>query len=92
MADWVDFMDAEIIPFLMTKGMVIVGSFVAEKEKDLYIWIRRFENAEEQKKIYTAVYDDPYWTNVLSPKAGEIIDRENIVVTHMLPTRRSVIQ
>ena len=91
MAEWVDFMDTEIIPFQVAKGMVVVGSFVGEEEEDLYIWIRRFESGEERKGLYQAVYDDPYWTKVLSPRVGEIIDRESIVVTRMLPTRRSVI-
>ena len=91
MDEWVDFMEGEIIPFQVAKGMVVVGSFVAEEEEDLYIWIRRFESEEERVQLYRDVYEDPHWTQKLSPRVGEIIDREKIVVTRMLPTGRSVI-
>ena len=38
--NWVRFMEEEIIPFQVSKGMVICGSFVGEEEDDLYIWAR----------------------------------------------------
>ena len=37
---WVRFMEDVLIPFQVSKGMVIVGSFVAEEDDDLYVWIR----------------------------------------------------
>ena len=37
--NWVRFMEEEIIPFQVSKGMVIVGSFVGEEEDDLYIGV-----------------------------------------------------
>ena len=91
MDEWVEFMESEIIPFQVSKGMVVVGSFVGEEEEDLYIWIRRFEDEAERKKLYKAVYEDEHWTENLSPRVGDIMDRERIVVTRMLPTGRSVI-
>lgn len=91
MDEWVDFMESEIIPFQVSKGMVVIGSFVGEEEEDLYIWIRRFEDEAEREKLYKAVYEDAHWTENLSPRVGEIMDRERIVVTRMLPTGRSVI-
>ena len=91
MDEWVEFMECEIIPFQVARGMVVVGSFIGEEEEDLYIWIRRFENEEEREKLYKAVYEDPHWTEDLSDRVGQIIDRERIVVTRMLPTGRSVI-
>ena len=36
---WVKFMEEEIIPFQVSKGMVILGSFVEQTEDDL-LWIR----------------------------------------------------
>ena len=92
MNEWVEFMETEIIPYQVAKGMVVVGSFVAEEEEDLYIWIRRFENEEEREKLYEAVYQDPDWTDGISDRVGEIMDREQIVVTRILPTSRSVLQ
>jgi hypothetical protein len=90
MDEWVAFMEKEIIPFQVARGMVVVGSFVAEEEEDLYIWIRRFENEAERETLYKAVYEDPHWLEELSPRVGDIMDRERIVVTRMLPTSRSV--
>ena len=91
MDEWVQFMESEIIPFQVSKGMVVIGSFVGEEEEDLYIWIRRFEDEAEREKLYKAVYEDPYWLEELSPRVGDIMNRERIVVTRMLPTGRSVI-
>ncbi len=84
-------MEKEIIPFQLAKGMVVLGSFIGEEEEDLYIWIRRFESEEEKDRLYKDVYEDPHWTEVLSPKVGELMDRERIVVTCMVATGRSTI-
>ena len=35
--NWVDYMEDVIIPFQVSKGMVILGSFVSRDEEDLYI-------------------------------------------------------
>ncbi len=86
MDEWVEFMEKEIIPFQVAKGMVVLGSFVGEEEEDLYIWIRRFESEEEKDRLYKAVYEDPHWTEKLSDRVGELMDREKIVVTRMLAT------
>jgi len=43
---WVKFMEERIIPGQLAHGVVIVGSFVGQKEDDLYVWIRRFEDEE----------------------------------------------
>jgi hypothetical protein len=54
---WVKLMEEEIIPFQISKGMVVVGSFVGQEEEDLYIWIRRFESEEERERLYEEVYE-----------------------------------
>src|SRR4051812_44899235 len=61
------FMEEEIIPFQVARGMVIVGSFVGQEEEDLYVWIRRFESEEERKRQYDAVYESDHWKNVIAP-------------------------
>src|ERR671933_2658234 len=80
---WVKFMEEEIIPFQVSKGMVILGSFVGQEEDDLYVWIRRFESEEERERLYKAVYESDYWKNELSPRVGELIDRSQIKVTRI---------
>ena len=90
--EWVDFMENEIIPYQTSKGMVVIGSFVGEEESDLYFWIRRFDSEEQRIRLYDAVYESDHWKNVISPKVGEMMLRERIVVTRLEPTPRSVIR
>jgi hypothetical protein len=89
--EWVAFMEEVIIPFQVSKGMVIVGSFVADEDDDLYVWIRRFASEEERKALYAAVYESDTWRNEIAPRAGEMLDRESMHITRLLPTERSVI-
>lgn len=89
---WVALMEEEIIPFQVSKGVVVIGSFVAEKEPDLYVWIRRFDNESERERLYKAVYDDPRWKDVIKPRIDAMLDRETIQVTRLNPTPRSVIR
>ena len=89
--NWVRYMEEVIIPFQMSKGMVIVGSFVGEQEQDLYVWIRRFESESERERLYEAVYRSDEWLNNIAPKIPEMLDRDRIVVTRIEPTAASVI-
>ena len=89
--NWVDFMEEVIIPFQVSKGMVIAGSFVGEEEDDLYIWMRRFDDEAQREQLYEAVYGSDEWTNDIAPKVGELLDRDKIVVTRIEPTPKSVI-
>ena len=90
--NWVSFMEEEIIPFQVSKGMVILGSFVGEEEDDLYVWIRRFESEEEREKLYAAVYESDKWVNENGPKIPGMMDRSKIVVRRLEASSRSVIQ
>lgn len=89
--EWVAFMEEVIIPFQVGKGMVVVGSFVAEEEDDLYVWIRRFADEEERKRLYAAVYESDTWRNEIAPRTAELLDREKMLITRLVPTARSVI-
>ena len=90
--NWVRFMEEEIIPFQVSKGMVILGSFVGEEEDDLYVWIRRLESEEERENLYAAVYESDKWVNEIGPKIPEMMDRSKIVVRRLEASSRSVIQ
>lgn len=90
--NWVKFMEEEIIPFQVSKGMVIVGSFVGEEEDDLYIWVRRFNSEEDREALYEAVYQSDRWLNDIGPKVPEMLDRDKIVVRRIEATPHSVIQ
>ncbi|MCB0064915.1 MAG: NIPSNAP family protein [Caldilineaceae bacterium] len=90
--EWVKLMEEEIIPFQVAQGMVIVGSFVAEQDDHTYIWMRRFVDEAERQQLYKAVYESATWQNDISPRVGELINRETINVTRLIPTAKSVIR
>ena len=90
--EWVELMETKIIPFQISQGMVVIGSFVGEQEADLYVWIRRFESEEQRQALYARVYESDYWKNDISPQVGDMLDRERILVTRLVATPKSVIQ
>jgi hypothetical protein len=90
--EWVDYMEKVIIPFQISKGMVVLGSFVDEEHEELYYWIRRFKNEKEREKLYKAVYESDEWKNVIAPKTAEMLDRSKIVVKRIVSTSKSVLQ
>ena len=88
---WVKWMEEKIIPYQVSLGVVVVGSFIAEEEPDLYIWIRRFENDEQRQRLYAEMYESPTWLNEIKPVSDGMIIREKIQVTRLLATSKSVI-
>src|SRR6266446_1722721 len=46
---WVKIMEEEIIPFQVSKGMVICGSFRGETDPSVYVWLRRFESEKRAR-------------------------------------------
>ncbi len=92
MAEWLKVMEEEIIPFQVSKGMVITGSYQGETDDSVYVWTRRFESEAQREALYEAVYQSDYWKNDVSPRIPELLDREAMVVTRMTPTARSTAQ
>jgi hypothetical protein len=90
--NWVKFMEEVIIPFQVSKGMVIAGSFVGEEEEDLYVWLRRFEDEQEREQLYLAVYESERWQDEILPRVRELIDRERMVIRRLVPTPKSVVR
>ena len=90
--NWVRFMEEEIIPFQVSKGMVILGSFVADEDPDTYVWIRRFADEDERKRLYDAVYQSDRWRQDIGPRIPAMMNREKIQVTRLTPTPKSPIQ
>jgi hypothetical protein len=88
--EWVRIMEERIIPGQTAKGAVIVGSFVAPEEDDLYVWMRRFENEEQFKAFSSAYYGSDEWKNELQPAANEMIASTS--VTRIEATPKSVLQ
>ncbi len=92
MEEWVRLFEEEIMPFQISKGMVITGAFVGENDPSIFVWLRRFENEEERARLYEAVYQSDTWKNEIGPKIGALMNREAMRVTRLTPTARSVIQ
>ena len=92
MDGWVKIMEEEIIPFQVSKGMVITGSYRGETDDSVYVWTRRFENEAEREALYKAVYESDFWKTQVAPKVPDYLDRSAIVVTRIVPTPKSVVR
>ncbi|HTB44460.1 MAG TPA: NIPSNAP family protein [Acetobacteraceae bacterium] len=90
--EWVRIMEEEIIPFQVSKGMVICGSFRGETDPSVYVWIRRFESEAQREAQYKEVYESDYWKTKIAPRVPACLDRPNNVVTRIVPTPRSPVQ
>ena len=91
-SQWVKLMEEQIIPFQTSKGVVVVGSFVAQEEDDLYVWIRRFENEAKRKRLYKEIYESDFWVNEIRPQSEQMLDRESIINTLLEATPKSVLR
>ena len=92
MNEWLDLMENEIIPFQVSKGMVICASYRGEEDESVYFWIRRFESEADRERLYNAVYESDTWKNDISPRVGEVMDRSAIQVQRVVATRMSTMQ
>src|SRR5438105_12579251 len=92
MAEWLKLMEEEIIPFQVSKGMVITGSFKGESDESVYVWLRRFESEAQREALYKAVYATDFWKSKIGPQIPDLLDREKMVVTRIVPTGRSTAQ
>lgn len=90
--EWVKIMEEEIIPFQVSKGMVICGSYRGETDESVYFWIRRFESEAQREAQYKEVYESDYWKTKISPRVPDYLDRSGIVVTRVVATPRSPVQ
>jgi hypothetical protein len=92
MSEWLEFMQNSIIPFQVSKGMVISASFQGKEDDSVYVWIHRFESEEQRVKLYADVYESDYWKNDVTPRVTELIDRDAINVQRLTATRLSILQ
>ncbi len=90
--EWAKLMDEVIIPYQVSKGMVVVGSFIGTQDEDTYIWIRRFDSEEERVRLYAAVYESDLWKNEMLPRVMDLIDRSKHVIKRIEATPKSVIR
>jgi hypothetical protein len=92
MDEWVKIMEEEIIPFQVSKGMVICGSFRGETDDSAYIWMRRFDSEAEREAQYKAVYETDHWKTKIAPRVPDCLDREKMHIQRIVATSRSTMQ
>lgn len=92
MAAWHELMNKTIIPYQVSKGVVVVACFCVPAEPDTFIWIRRFKNEAEQQALSAAMYDSDEWLNVIKPQVAALMIAEEKVVTDLIATDYSPIQ
>ena len=95
MADWIKFMDVEIIPFQKAKGIewIFTGAFKSSEEKgSTYVWIRRFLNKDHKSELYKAVYESDEWITYYRPKVKELINLNTIIVHNLSATEMSLLK
>jgi hypothetical protein len=90
--EWVRIMEQEVIPFQVSKGMVICGSFRGETDPTVYVWLRRFESEAQREALYKDVYESEYWKTQIAPRVPEYLDRAKNVITRLIPTPKSSVQ
>ena len=90
--EWVKIMEEEIIPFQVSKGMVITSSYRGETDESCYVWIRRFNSEAEREALYKAVYETDHWKTKIGPRVPECLDREKMRIQRIVPTSRSTMQ
>ena len=90
--EFVRYMEETLIPYQVSQGVVVVGSFIDEEDPDRYVWIRRFDSEEERERIYQTLYGSAAWIEEMLPVVAEMIHRERSVISRLRPTPKSVIR
>ena len=60
MDQWVEFFNETVVPIQQKHGIKIDGEWVNE-DKNQFIWIRSFANAEDMKAKEAAFHESPEW-------------------------------
>lgn len=92
MEEWIDFMESRIVPFITSRGMVVNAMFEGEEEKDLFIWIRQFDNEAHRDELYKAVYETEEWQSEFKPVVRSMVDVGKAIVHRVTATQSSPIK
>jgi NIPSNAP len=92
MEEWLKFMQEEVFPFMVAKGMIISGSFRGEEDDSVYVFLRRFESEADRERLYQAVYETDHWRNNIRPTVRALMDRDAMNIQRIIPTPVSTMQ
>jgi len=56
------------------------------------VWLLRFESEAQREALYKAVYESDHLKKEIAPRIPDLLDREKMVVTRIVPTTRSTVQ
>ncbi|SEQ53485.1 NIPSNAP family protein [Lentzea albida] len=76
-AELARYMDETVIPLHQESGMTVVGSFSATD--DTFVWIRRFEDAEDRERVLDAVHSHPRCAVVIDTVSALLNGAESTV-------------
>jgi hypothetical protein len=65
--------------------MKIIGTWIAEEEDDLFVWMRQFESEAERERLYKEVYESEEWKERIGPPIRDMLERGKAVITRLLP-------
>ncbi len=85
-AEFVRFMDEELLPFQASKGVEAFGPFTVPREPARYLWIRIFADEKTKERICREIYGSREWEERLLPKAAALTDRDAARITPLEPT------
>lgn len=92
MAKWLELMEGEIIPYVISKGVAVTASFCAEDDDTKYFWIRRFKDEDDRIQRNAELNESEYWQTVFKPRIRELLVVEEAVINRIVPTRVSLMQ
>ena len=89
MGEWISIMEDRIVPFIVSKGMVVTAMFESDEDPNAFIWIRRFDDEKHREQLYKAVYETDEWQRDFKPTVRSLVDVENAVVQRVRGTAHS---
>lgn len=91
MAAFIDIMETIAIPFQVSQGMEVIGSFVSSEDPDCFVWLRRYRDEQHKLQLYDLVYGSETWQSEIRPRFDAMLIREKMRCELLHPTPRSLL-
>jgi NIPSNAP protein len=83
-------MEEQVIPLHQAGGMTVVGAFVDADDEDAFVWIRRFDDADERQTVVDRVHQDPAFETAVGIPSRELMAGEAVTV-RLVPVASSAL-
>ncbi|MFD2178184.1 NIPSNAP family protein [Veronia pacifica] len=86
MKKWLVWMESQILPYQISKGMKVLNTFTHEDEQgeQWFIWLREFQSMEHREEVYARTYNE-WWKETMRPKVFEHIYENEVRVRLLSP-------